>query len=447
MSRHAIMIVLVISLISQGCVLEDSSMTPTGSEQPPIQDGTIGIISDTSFFDSYSGYHITGEIINNLATPVRNVQLSVAITGNSGISLLKDSLGNIVDQQIIFPSFTTLDVGEKSPFDFYFDTSNGIPSNYQIEISSFEATTIQRGVWKEENVQILNNGEGFYLLTGELVNLSLNWIRVTNLVGGVRDDSGSVLSIGSIGTHLSALAPTGDLSGRDRTPFLFKIPIPAGAVTQWDLWCESELQTEVTGFPISIFAENIYLDEFNSIHLVGTIKNDSDLEVSSPIIASLFGSDSSVLDVSYLLPVVSIPAKKSVPFEITNFVNYSWNKETFGLVSSYRVQIDPEKTETGLKTVELLAQGENVDRTGTTWSIKGSFTNDSSYDLSRVTALVSIISPDGELEALGYAFAFPTGDVFLQGDVGSYEVVVYLPNGITTEGLSIKTLLLGDIDG
>jgi hypothetical protein len=311
---------LGIFLFMQGC--SERQIPETTIENtvlPGTSEGGLVILSSSGFFDSYSGFHVVGEIVNNLGVGAKSIQLQVSLFDSSGFSLLKDESGNIVESSIFSTNFDTLDAGEKCPFSYYFDLSGGIPASYQVGVLDFETTTIQRALWTRENVQIFDNGDGYFILTGEIVNQSLEWISINNLIGGVRDDAGTVLSVETLATYVSTLSPAGDVSQRDRTPFSIKVPIPSGPATQWDIWCETKYRTEIVDYPIVVETDNVYLDEFHSLHYVGTITNNSDVILSSPIVAGLFTGDGSVLDVSFLLPVVPIPAGLSVPYEITNF--------------------------------------------------------------------------------------------------------------------------------
>lgn len=436
-------IILVIFITSCSAGKHTNSSLPTdvftGTEE------VIRIISTNGFFDRYSGYHIVGEIINNSGSPVKSIQLGLTITDGSGVSLLRTDMGETVDFVPFTSSFEYLDAGERSPFTYYFDTSFGIPANYQIFVMKYEPAAVLRGEWKEENIQILDNGEGYYILTGEIVNLSSQWQTIKTLAGGVRDDTGKVLSVETIGTHVSLLSPAGDSSGQDRTPFIIRIPIPSEAVTQWDIWCETEYRSELTSIPLVVEQTNLYMDEFNTAHLVAAIRNISDTPISSPVVASLYNEDLLVLDVSYMLPVVPIPPGMVLPFDITNFYNLNQIIMDISDIAAFQVFVDFDNIKSDFNVIEIPAENEITEKFDNHWIVVGNFTNNTPYDLSLVTILTSIYSVDNALVGVGYTYSYADDGLFSAGDIGSYEVLIYLPMNMPVLGFFSRTIVIASI--
>ena len=135
----------------------------------------------------------------------------------------------------------------------------------------------------------------------------------------------------------------------------------------------------------------------------------------------------------------------SLPFEITNFGSYEWTDERIGLITGYRANIDPGKTESIINITELQVENETINKMGLTWSIHGSFSNASAQSLEKVTALISVYSIDDTLIAMGYGFSYPADGKFAPGTTGEYDVTVYLPADIDTSNLVTKTILLADV--
>lgn len=439
--------VLLASYSLIGCSLKGTSDTPTEvSDDNQPTGGAVEVVSTSSFTDDFGGYYVMGEVINNLPTAVTSIELIISITDASGASLLKDEGGNIVNVLSFFTMLTTLDTGETSPFSFYFDTASGIPANYAVTVLGFEAGVANRGQLQYENVQIIDDDSGYFILTGELVNQSSSWVHISGLAGGVLDDSNVVLSADWTGTYTAALAPSGDPSSRDRTPFYITFPVPGTPATQWSIWWDADVETAITDYPLGVEVTNSYYDEYGSAHLVGTVTNNSDTALSSLIVAGLYAEDGTVLDASYSFLPATIQPRLAIPFDISYFNSVNWNEEQAALVDHYSVQYDPWNTfPPGSASVSLTPSGETIQKEGTTWTVSGSFTNTTSQDLSGVTIMVSIYDANTTLVAMGYAYSYPVGDAYLPGDSGTYEIIIYLAPDMELSGLTTQTFILADI--
>jgi predicted regulator of Ras-like GTPase activity (Roadblock/LC7/MglB family) len=64
--------------------------------------------------------------------------LLVDIRGDSGNSLLRDESGQVVDGKIFYPERTTLIPEESSPFSFFYNKRNGLPSSYEVKIINYQ---------------------------------------------------------------------------------------------------------------------------------------------------------------------------------------------------------------------------------------------------------------------------------------------------------------------
>jgi hypothetical protein len=443
---NALVVVLVLSMVACG-----KSTVTTPTSQPPVvntpvtQANDLVISSTNAFIDSYGTYRVVGEVVNQSSTIITSIELTLDIKDASGNSLLKDDNGNITLNTIISPMLYTLAPGEASPFEYSYDTTNGTPASYNVTITGKQTGTANRSTMKWENVQLVDDGSGWYYLTGELVNTSSQWAHINSLAGAVLDDSNNVLSADWTGTYTTELAPKGDVSGRDRTPFEINFPNPTNA-TQWSLYWDADVADNVTDYPLVVKVTDSYFDQNGSEHLVGWVTNNSDQSLDSLVIGGLYGADGTVLDASYSF--LSIPMKpgEAIPFNISSFGSVDYSHEQASLVSSYTAQFDTYFTSPpSSEFVDLSAAGETIQKDGATWNFSGSVTNSSDKSLSSATVVVMVMDAQNNLIAMEYTTVYPTGDAIATGETNTYTMSVYLDPAIDASGFSTTTMVVGNV--
>jgi hypothetical protein len=445
---YAVVGVLVLSMVACG---KSTVATPTPTSQPlvvntPVTPASDLVISSTnSFVDSYGTYRVVGEVVNYSSTIITSIELTLEIKDASGNSLITDDNGNITPNTTISPMLYTLTPGEASPFEYSYDTTKGTPASYTVTISGKQTGVANRATLKSENVQLADDGSGWYYLTGELVNTGSQWAHINSLAGAVLDDTNNVLSADWTSTYTTELAPTGDVSGRDRTPFEINFPNPTNA-TQWSLYWDADVAENVTDYAFVVKVTNSYFDQNGSAHLVGWVTNNSDQPLGSLVIGGLYSADGTVLDASYSF--LSIPMKpgEAVPFNISSFGSVDYNNEQASLVSSYTAQVDTYFTSPPSgEFVDLSAVGETIQKDGATWTYSGSVTNNSDKSLSSATVVVLVMDAQNNLIAMEYTTIYPSGDAIAAGETNTYTVSAYLDPAADATGFSTTTMVVGNV--
>jgi hypothetical protein len=410
-----------------------------------ISTDSLAISSTNAFIDSYGTYWVVGEVINNSSKVVTFIELTVKIKDASGISLLKDDNGNITPNAVISPMLYTLAPGESSPFKYSYETSKGTPASYNVTITNQQTGNADRATLKSENVQLVDDGSGWYNLTGELVNTGSQWAHINSLAGAVLDDSNSVLSADWTSTYTTELAPAGDTSGRDRTPFEINFPNPGGA-TQWEVYPDADVTDSVTDYALGLAVTNSYFDQYGTFHVVGWITNNSDKPLDSLVIAGVHASDKTVLDSSYAFVPIPIKPGEAAPFSISSFSSLNYNPNQAALVSSETAQADPWFTSpTSLEFIDLTASGESGLKDGATWTLEGNVINTSGKNLSGITVVVMVMDAQNNLVAMEYTSISPTGEAIAAGDMNTYSITVYLDPQIDATGFTTTTVVVGDV--
>jgi hypothetical protein len=450
--KIALLAAVVVLALSVSACGKSTVTNPTSepSEPPAVNtlvnpSGDLVISSTNAFVDSYGTYRVLGVIVNNSSKVLNSIELTVEIKDASGTSLLKDDNGNVTPNVITYPMLYTIAPGEASPFEYSYETTNGTPTSYNVMITGQQTGDANRATLKAEHVQLMDDGSGWYYLTGELVNTGSQWAHINSLAGAVLDDTNNVLSADWTNTYTTELAPTGDALSRDRTPFKVSFPNPGGS-TQWTLYWDAVVTDKVTDYPMDVKVTNSYYDQYGSAHLVGWITNNSDQPLDSLVVAGLYAADGTVLDASYAFVPVPMKPGAATPFNISSFGSVNYSKDQASLEKSYSAQTDTGFTSPpSSEFVDLTATGETVQKDGSTWTFSGIVSNTSGKNLSGSTVVVMVMDAQNKLVAMEYTSIYPTGDAIAGGEMNTYIVSVYLDPAVDATGFTTTTMVVGDV--
>jgi hypothetical protein len=438
--------VLILSLNACGGapVSTPTSQVPVVNT-PVAQSNTLTITSTNAFTDSYGTYHVVGEVLNNSSAVVSSIELTVEIKDTAGNSLIKDDSGNVAANAQVSPMLYTLAPGEASPFEYSYETTQGTPASFNVTISGQQTGTVNRASLNTENVQLVDDGQGWYYLTGELVNTGSQWAHINSMAGAVLDDTNHILSADWTATYATEVAPAGDAAGRDRTPFEINFPNPGGA-TKWHVYLDADVSDTVIDYPLGVTISNTYFDQYGSFHVVGWLANNSDKLLDSLVVAGVYGADKTVLDSSYSFVPVPVKPGANAAFSVSSFSSINYNPNQASLVDTTSIQADPWFTYPPTNdVVDLAATGETITKNGATWTFDGSVTNTSDKSLSGATVVVMITDVQNKLIAMEYTSISPSGDAIAPGDSNPYSVSIYLDPKANTTGLTTSTVVIGDV--
>ncbi len=441
--------ILILSLNACGGSPISTTVNPTSQvpvvNSPEASPNTLSITSTNAFTDSYGTYHVVGEVVNNTSAVISSIELAVEIKDASGNSLIKDDAGNITANAKVSPMLYSLAPGEASPFEYSYETSQGTPASYNVTISGQQSGTVNRASLNVENVQLIDDGQGWYYLTGELVNTGSKWAHINSVAGAVMDDASQVLSADWTATYATELAPAGDVAGRDRTPFEINFPNPGGA-TKWHVYLDADVTDNVIDYPLGVTISNTYFDQYGSFHVVGWVANNSTNLLDSLVVAGVYGTDKTVLDSSYSFVPIPIKPGANGAFSVSAFSSINYNPNQASLVSTTSIQADPWFTYPPTNdVVDLTASGETVTKNGATWTFDGNVINSSDKSLSGATVVVTITDAQNKLIAMEYTSISPSGDAIAPGDSNTYSVSVYLDPKADTNGFTTSTVVIGDV--
>lgn len=441
-------LVTVIIIILSGCV--------KGIETPPTALSPILntpenlakelLITTTSSFVDINGiYHLVGEVFNNTEDTFNSIDLTVEIMNADGSSMLLDENGNTAADVVIHPLLYSLAPGSSSPFEYTYETVNGTPATYSVQLTGKQSSTSNSVSLQIENVQLMDNGTNWFYLTGKLVNTSNQWVHINALAGGILDDTNTVLSANWTSTYTTELAPSGDAQGRDWTPFQINFPNPGGG-THWKIYQDANIAESVSDFPLGVEITNSYLDQYGVNHLVGWISNSSNQPLDSLVVAGLYSADGTVLDAGYASVPLVIKPGTAAPFSISSFESLNRNPNLVPLVTAKTAQYDPWFSYVPpSETVDMVHGIEDIQKDGATWIVTGSFTNDSGKEILYATVAVMVIDAQSKLIAMEYASIYPATGAITPGETMAYSITMHLDQSADTSVFQTATVIQGAV--
>ncbi|KAF0107935.1 MAG: hypothetical protein FD146_1233 [Anaerolineaceae bacterium] len=439
-----LVLVFVLAASMAGCSLGgDQTLTPL----PPVSSNELDIVSAFAFTDQWGWYNVAGEIQNNTGAALTSIELTIEIRDASGNSLLKDDNGGAVESLKFSPLLYTLAPGQYAPFSYSFDTSVGIPASYNVTVTGHTTGQADRADIIVENAEMVDDGGGMFYLSGVLVNQGSGWAHINSLAGAGLDSNSQVLTADWTATYTTELAPAGDASGRDRTPFSVGFPVPVGAeVTGWAVYTDADVVDAPTDYALAVNITNRYFDGWNSYHVVGTVTNNSPERLHTLLVGGLYAGDGTTLDATWSFIPVFIEPGATIPFDMSSFGSVNWSTKQASRVDRATVQVDPWSTyPSSWEVVALAASNEQVVKNGADWTFIGSVTNNSGQALSGETVIVAVHDAQGNLVASSYSYVTPDGDAIANGQTSAYEVSVYLDPAADTAGYTTQTIVQGDV--
>ncbi len=428
--------------------------TEEPEEEPTEQGiaaGEISISSSNAYVDEYDYVHIVGLIFNDTEEPISFVELTLELVDGSGETLLTDFDDAPVDEVTFSPFLWTIGPGETSPFDYTVYTDDRDPSDweYTVRVTDFSDGFVDRGEIEIVNDQITADEFGTLYLTGELVNLNDEPVLVNSLAAALFDDGDNVLAGDASYNYARYLAPSGDESGNDRTPFTISLdgPVPDASsyIVYWDADLTDELDT-TAGLRIDL--AGAYADDFDDLHVVAAVSSEAEDVLSVQVVAGLYAEDGTVLDAATLWVPVYLGPGDAVPISFDYFSSVNSNPDELARVSSYSVQFDAYGTyETSFDVVALETANESSE-TGSNGRVDftGDVVNASGEALSSAIVVLALYDAEDNLVISNWTSVYPDGDTFADGESLPFSLSLYLAPDTDTTDWSFRTFVQGYVE-
>jgi hypothetical protein len=382
---------------------------------------------------------------------VDNINLSLKLNDSSGKSVLKDDSGNPTSTVSFQPILGEIGPGETTPFEYYFNTDGADTTGWKADValvSSDPASDFQRVAVTVTNNLLTVGSDGDIYLTGELVNTSDKPTQINNFAAALLDDAGNVAGTSSFQDVSRLLAPAGDASGSDRTPFVVHIPGPIKGTYSPAFYLDSTpgKQSDVdAAADVHLHLETSYVDAYNNVHVVATVTNSGTNTMTVRVMAGLYADDGKVLDGSSTDAPIDLGPGMATPVQLYYFANLNGNADLIGKVVSTSAQIDPYWTFPITNNfVALKATKVTTETDGSSLTIKGNVVNTSNQTLIDAKVVVVLHDADGKLVAADKAYTDNSGDIAPKA-TETWSVTIDLPADIDPSTLKIDTIVQGDV--
>lgn len=392
--------------------------------------------------DIWGDYYAIAEIMNISDQTLSPLEMIIEIRDKEGLSLIQDGNSRTVSFDKTSPLLKILAPGGKSPF--IYNIEHGIPKYFKAIVTNAKENDKVLISPIVENLNLINDGNGFIVISGEIVNSGDLWMQIDEIAVSVINEKDQILSAGLTSTYGSVLAPSGDKNRNDRTPFIASILDPGLKYTESKIYINASVIDSLEIPDYSIAITNRYFDQFGNFHLVGNLSNKSDMNLKVRVLAGLSDNNSVILDVAFSdLPYIAINGSE-IPFDISNFNLFNFNQELAQRLDSYYVWMDPGSS---LKNAYQVLSPSTVDfvvlKDGSSWNFQGSVRNNSIMNLSRQIILVAIYDGYGNTSAVGYSEVFSNRDFIFPGDVNSFNFFIELDPEADTSNYSYKIFVQG----
>src|SRR5215216_1281668 len=254
-----------------------AEVTPAVESTEPVtqMEGELEITNSTSYIDGFNDYTVVGEIQNNTNKTLENVTLSLSITDESGVSLLKDENDSPVDSIDVQPYIGVLDPGVVAPFSYYISADDVQPAKFEVSVKSYDQSSApELADFDVQNVNLTETESGDIIITGEMVNLSSEQVELESMAGAVLDESKNILAANFTLTYSHYMYPAGDAQGRDRSPFIVHLFGPIENISHWKVYARGVASNKAQSTDMEIQTSNAYVDAYGTYHLVGTLTNN-----------------------------------------------------------------------------------------------------------------------------------------------------------------------------
>ena len=144
-----------------------------------------------------------------------------------------------------------------------------------------------------------------------------------------------------------------------------------------------------------------YLDETRILHVLGEVRNDSDVAARNVLIrASFYDGEGNLLDEFQRAPAIQmINPRDSVPFEILYI-----DSQTAGDVANFTLSAAGQESEQKEKALTIVSSNSRLDILGT-YYINAAARNDGQEDADNTIMIATLYDGEGRVIAIGTALA------------------------------------------
>jgi hypothetical protein len=424
--------------------------TPTEEVNP------TEVLYMSGYLDNFGYYHVTGEIRNISDTPISSLKIHVRMLDAQGNVLATKYSSQAEDD--VYTMRNKIAAGETTPFDYYETLAEGVtPASFDVtyvksdrtEIESYDSIAI-------ENLYVFNTIQNGTVITGEFVNTGTQPAWIADSFGEILDATGQVLAAENAWGE-NYLAPAGDPSGLDRSPFEVMIPASFPDATQQVLLYRAYVEPLAEQSPLALTIQGYYTDWNGTAHVVGWIENNGTTAAEGVANAILYDASGHVLSIDNggtLVYDSCLAAGEKIPFDFSNFTVWRYTYDMSKVVDySIRLQprdfmsTDPWSCLSDCYLAEASTKDVTIEDKGDGFlSLEGTVTNPSTGPLKSMTVLFYFTDASGKVYGVAADYLYKYGsDIFAAGEAGEVDTNLYLQPGTAYGSLDFHILVIGKI--
>lgn len=418
------------SVPSTASATEPSTEMTEDSERTP---GQLNILSLNSYQDEWEDWHIFGLIANDTTDAVSDIEVEIEIF---------DEAENSLYTEVGYATLYNLAAGEISPFDLWVYEDLPDADHFVATIVGHNTSSVERAPVDFAKITRTVDKYNAINLTGEVTNNNETAILINGLAAAFFNDDGELVASDSVNVIKYHLEP--GQSG----PFRLTIYAPsdlAASLTDYQLYWDTTVAESADNYDLTFSEFYDYMDASGYFHLAGSITNNSTLDLSISMIASIYDVDGNVLDAASLsLPVYNIAPGETLPLDFDNWGPMSSTDDMYDKADEYFVTVDSYLTyESYFDLVDISTRDDSNTFSADEAKFIGYVVNDSGRDLTGATVLVALYEKGTDkLLATEYYWIF---DDILNGAETTYEVTVDLPGGIDSTMVDYVIIAKGEL--
>ncbi len=350
---------------------DDLSVAPIDSAPEPLSGFNVETVSVQPASDG--SWNIVGLVNNASAEAYSRLELSIAVYDANDTLLLTD---------LAAPQVYSIAAGESAPFAYnIFDVENTPPRAEVFVTNGFPEKISRAGLAVVAQTLSIDE-DGNIHCTGALIN---------NNAFDVTIDQVAAVAINGDGTQLNSAqvwAVNSFVSAGDVTPYRATMIGSAEAPQGCQVFIDARESITEPVSGIEIVDQQFLVDTFGNTHLVGELRNISDMPLQVQLVAGLYDDASNVVDADSLNMPITVMPGETAPFDVRTFSATSYNDTLRSTVSSAKIFLDQAWTTIGSEQVLLEGSVTNQKDDNGLISVIATVTNTSDQvaEFTQVTA-------------------------------------------------------------
>ncbi len=386
--------------------------------------GQINVLEVTGFKDDSDYWYFYGLIRNDTDRTVSDVEVEVK---------LLDANAAILYTYTTYSSLYYLGPGESSPFKDF--TTEPFPTGATVQatvVGNGTSDPLNRANLEYRGVTLWADEYNDVYLAGEVINNSADPVQVNGIAGTLVDASGKVVTASTAYPYLNHIEP--GKSG----PFVMMFDAPTGqaaSLTSYNLYTDAVITDPVTTYDLTLSDEHYkYLDSFGDMHLIGSVTNNSSVELSVYLVAGIYDANGNVIDANSVYMPVPLAPGETLPYDFDIWGSVDYVSEAYAAASQYQIFFDWYSIyETFSPAYNISTSDDTNTFDGSTATFSGNVLNNSGRDLDSATVIVALYDKGtGKLIATNYTYV--SGPI-ANNATGSYEVYLYTESNIDSNNV------------